>query len=114
MRTNYIAVVLIAPIVLAFCGGLAHATPCVAPPLSDQAIGQFKANPSAIVTRNTDTRMLEARVRELAGTDAALAVDLVHLAQGASPRFQTAIAAGLAQAAVACNNVDQHAALLIQ
>ena len=53
-------------------------------------------------------------VRDLAGTDAALAPDLVHLAQGAIPRYQTAIAAGLAQAAIACTNVDQRAALLIQ
>src|SRR5262249_32967134 len=49
-----------------------------------------------------------------AGTDASLAKDLVHLAEGTNPRFQTAIAAGLAQAAVACQTVDQQAALLIQ
>jgi hypothetical protein len=53
-------------------------------------------------------------VRDLAGTDASLASDLVHLAQGTIPGFQTAIAAGLAQAAVACANVDQHEGLLIQ
>jgi hypothetical protein len=38
----------------------------------------------------------------------------VQLAQGTNPRFQTAIAAGLAQAAVTCQTVDQNAALLIQ
>jgi hypothetical protein len=53
-------------------------------------------------------------VRDLAGTDATLAADLVHVAEGTQPRFQTAIAAGLAQAAVACANLDQQAALLIQ
>ena len=51
---------------------------------------------------------------ELAGTSASLATDLVNVAQGATPRYRTAIAAGLAQAAVACNNVDQQAALQIQ
>ena len=43
-----------------------------------------------------------------------MAADLVRLAQGTTPRFQTAIAAGLAQAAIACSNIDQQAALLIQ
>jgi hypothetical protein len=43
-----------------------------------------------------------------------LAADLVRLAKGTTPRFRTAIAAGLAQAAIACANVDQQAALLIQ
>ena len=113
MRKNYVLMTLVAQMVPAFFG-LAHAAPCVVPPLSEQAISQFKANPSAIIAPNTDTRTLEARVRELAGTSAALAADLVRIAHGTTPRFQTAIAAGLAQAAVACNNVDQHAALLIQ
>ena len=113
MRKNYVVMTLVAQMVPAFFG-LAHAAPCVVPPLSEQAISQFKANPTAIIAPNTDTRTLEARVRELAGTSAALAADLVRVAQGTTTRFQTAIAAGLAQAAVACNNVDQHAALLIQ
>jgi hypothetical protein len=113
MRKNYVVMTLVAQMVPAFFG-LAHAAPCVVPPLSEQAISRFKANPTAIIAPNTDTRTLEARVRELAGTSAALAADLVRVAQGTTPRFQTAIAAGLAQAAVACNNVDQHAALLIQ
>ncbi len=87
---------------------------CFKPPASDQAINEFKANPQALIGPNSDTRTTEATVRELAGTDASLAADLVRLARGAAPRFQTAIAAGLAQAAVACANVDQQAGLLIQ
>jgi hypothetical protein len=38
----------------------------------------------------------------------------VHVAEGALPRFQAAIAAGLAQAAMTCLGVDQNAALQIQ
>jgi hypothetical protein len=52
--------------------------------------------------------------RNLAGTDPALATGLVQIADGALPRFRTAIAAGLAQAALACTSVDQQAALQIQ
>jgi hypothetical protein len=90
------------------------ATPCVVPPLSPAAINQFKANPQALIAPGSDTRTIEAMVRDLAGTDATLASELVHLAEGTNPRFQTAIAAGLAQTAVACQTVDQQAALLIQ
>lgn len=114
MRIGGVAWVLAAQIVPAFCVNLAWAGPCVAPPVTAEAIAQFKSNPAALVAPNADTRTIEARVRDLAGTSADLATDLVHLAQGTTPRFQTAIAAGLAQAAVACNNVDEHAALLIQ
>jgi hypothetical protein len=39
---------------------------------------------------------------------------VIRIAQGTTRRFQTAIAAGLAQAAIACNNLDQQAALRIQ
>jgi len=53
-------------------------------------------------------------VRDLAATDAALAKELVGLLQDAPPRYRTAIAAGLAQAAIACSTVDQEAGLLIQ
>ena len=87
---------------------------CLMPPLSVQAIGQFKSNPKALVAPGTDTRTIEALVRDLAGTDASLAADLVHVAEGTIPRFQTAIAAGLAQAAIACSGVDQNAAQHIQ
>ncbi len=114
MNLALIVRVLSAPAVLAVCASQAWASPCIAPPVSPEAIAQFKANPQAIVAPNSDTRTIEASVRDLAGTDASLAPDLVHLADGAIPRFQTAIAAGLAQAAIACTNVDQHAGLLIQ
>ncbi len=106
--------VLIAPFLLAFFVVKASATPCVAPPASAEAILQFQANPQALVVPSSDTRTVEATVRDLAGTDASLAATLVKVAQGASARFQTAIAAGLAQAAVACQTIDQNAALLIQ
>jgi hypothetical protein len=87
---------------------------CLKPPASDLAISQFKAHPDGLVAPGTDTRTIEATTRDLAGTDASLAAELIHVAQGTSPRFQTAIAAGLAQAAIACSTVDQGAGQLIQ
>ena len=114
MRVGIIAKLLGAPIILAFCMSQAVGAPCVAPPASPEAIAQFKANPQALVAPGSDTRTIEGIVRDLAGTDANLAVDLVHVAENAPPRFQTAIAAGLAQAAVACTNLDQQAGLQIQ
>jgi hypothetical protein len=114
MRIGFFATIFFAQALLALCAGEAFAKPCIIPPLSEAAINQFKANPKALVAPNSDTRTIEAMVRDLAGTDATLAPDLVRLAQDTTPRFQTAIAAGLAQAAVACQTVDQQAALLIQ
>jgi hypothetical protein len=114
MRIGFVARVLAAQIVPAFCVSLGWASPCITPPLSPQAIADFKANPGAIVAPNSDTRTIEATVRDLAGTDATLARDLIIVAKGTTPRFQTAIAAGLAQAAIACSTIDQQAGLLIQ
>jgi hypothetical protein len=99
---------------LAFSASHGWSAGCIKPPASDRTIGEFKANPQGLIAPDSDTRTVEAAVRDLAGTDATLADDLVRLARGAPPRFQTAIAAGLAQAAIACSNVDQHAALAIQ
>src|SRR5882724_12318045 len=87
---------------------------CLKPPASDQAISQFRANPQGLVSPDSDTRTIEATSRDLAGTDASLAADLIRVAEGTNPRFRTAIAAGLAQAAIACSTVDQQAAQLIQ
>jgi hypothetical protein len=119
MRTRVIARKLCAQLLLASCAGLfgtiaAGAAPCVAPPATAQAIADFKSNPQALVAPNTDTRTIEATVTELVGTDPNLATDMIHLAENAVPRFRTAIAAGLAQAAVACTNIDQQGALTIQ
>jgi hypothetical protein len=87
---------------------------CINPPVASQLTDQFKANPEAFVAPNSDTRTIEAYVRDLAGTDASLAAGLVQVAERTVPRFRTAIAAGLAQAAIACETTDQSAALLIQ
>src|SRR6266702_1557619 len=87
---------------------------CLKPPASDQAISQFRANPQGLVAPNSDTRTIEVTTRDLAGTDASLAADIIRVAEGTGPRFRTAIAAGLAQAAIACATVDQQAAQLIQ
>jgi hypothetical protein len=87
---------------------------CLAPPASDEAISKFRSNPEALIAPDADTRTIEVTTRDLAGTDASLAADFIRLAQATSPRFQTAIAAGLAQAAIACATVDQQAAQAIQ
>jgi hypothetical protein len=99
---------------VAFCASEVGAAPCIAPPLSPAAIEQFRASPEALVAPNADTRTIEAQVRDLAGTDPGLAPNLIELAKTTSPRFRTAIAAGLAQAAIACQTIDQQAALTIQ
>jgi hypothetical protein len=114
MRISVFGKALGAQMLLAFCVGHAWAAPCVTPPMSPQAVAQFKSNPQALVAPDSDARTIEAFVRDLAGTDASLAQDVVQVAQATTPRFQTAIAAGLAQAAIACTNVDQQASLLIQ
>lgn len=113
MRTRLIAQALCVQILLAVSAGQGWSA-CLNPPLSAQSISQFKSNPEALVAPDSDTRTIEATTRDLAGTDASLAADLVRLAEGTAPRFRTAIAAGLAQAAIACGSVDQQAALLIQ
>jgi hypothetical protein len=52
---------------------------------------------------------VEASRRDLAATKPQLVPDLVHVAQTAQPRFQGAVAAGLAQAELACLGVHQQA-----
>jgi hypothetical protein len=113
MRIMMMFGVLSAVALIAFCFGQAQAA-CLNPPASEQAIGQFTSNPKALVAPDADTRIIEATTRDLVGTNAALAANFVQLAKATEPRFQIAIAAGLAQAAIACTTVDQEAALLIQ
>jgi hypothetical protein len=79
--------------------------------LTAQLINQFKLNPKTLIVADTDT---EGLVEDLVGSDASLAAAVFHVAEATTPRFQTAIAAGLALAAIACTTVDQQAALLIQ
>ncbi len=114
MRARLLVETLFVQILLAISIGDVWAAACVNPPVSAQSISQFKSNPQAFISPDSDTRTVEAFVRDLAGTDASLAVDFVRVATEATPRFQTAIAAGLAQAAIACSTIDQQAGLLIQ
>jgi hypothetical protein len=90
------------------------AASCISPPLSEQSLADFRQAPQRLVASNADTRSIEGTVRDLAGTDASIAAELVLLAKGTSPRFQVAIAAGLAQAATACTTQDPKAAQAIQ
>jgi hypothetical protein len=113
MRTRLVLETLSIQILLTLCTSQVWAG-CLNPPVSAQSVSQFKSDPKTLVAPGSDSRTVEALVRDLAGTDASLAADLVRVARGTLPRFQTAIAAGLAQAAIACANVDQQAALLIQ
>ncbi|MBN9006625.1 MAG: hypothetical protein J0H40_14580 [Rhizobiales bacterium] len=114
MSTRAIAGAIISFVLTIFCTSSLYASPCITPSLTEAALNQFKADPQSLLAPTSDTRNIEATVRDLAGTDASLAAILVHLAEKTNPRFRTAIAAGLAQAAVACQGVDQEAALLIQ
>lgn len=114
MRTDILRRKLWPVLLLVLCASPAAAA-CITPPLSREFINQFKSNPQGLISStDIDARTVEATTRDLAGTDPKLAPDLVHVAEGAKPRYQAAIAAGLAQAALACMSVDQQAALLIQ
>jgi hypothetical protein len=113
MRTGLVAKTVVFHILLALSASQAWAG-CLTPPISAEVINHFKSDPQALLTPDSDTRTVEALVRDLAGSDASLAAELVRVAKSSVPRFQTAIAAGLAQAAIACSTVDQQAALLIQ
>ena len=113
MRTRFLLETLFAQMLLAISVTQLWAG-CLNPPVSAQSIVQFTSDPRALVAPDSDSRTIEAVTRDLAGTDASLAAELVRLAERSTPRFQTAIAAGLAQAALACSTVDQQASQLIQ
>jgi len=113
MTTRIMSTALVGTVLLAISVTQGWAA-CLKPPASDQAISQFRAKPQGLVAPDSDTRTIEATTRDLAGTDASLAADLIRVAEGTNPRFRTAIAAGLAQAAIACATVDQQAAQFIQ
>ena len=99
---------------LAITGGPVSAA-CISPPVSPERISSFKSNPDTLIpSPTTDTRTVEAQTRDLAGTDGTLAADLVSIAEKQAPRFRTAIAAGLAQAALACSGIDPTASQQIQ
>jgi hypothetical protein len=106
-RAMYVA------IIIGVSGSQALAS-CVKPPASIEAIAHFKSHPEALVAPTETSRVVEITARDLAGTEADLAADLVRIAASAPPLLQTAIAAGLAQAALACSSVDQNAAQQIQ
>ena len=114
MRIGLIVKLLCVQTLLALLIAPVAAKPCIAPPVSESDINRFKSDPGAVVGPTTDARAIEASVRDFAGTDASLAAEFVRLSQALPPRLRTAIAAGLAQAAVACETIDQQAALSIQ
>jgi hypothetical protein len=99
---------------IALSGGEVFAASCVTPAMSDQAVTAFKANPEAVLKAGSDSSTLEMTIRDLAGTDATLAGTLAGLVERSTPAQQTSIAAGLAQAALACATIDEKAAQMIQ
>ncbi len=113
MSMGSVAKGILAGLMVAFSGA-AWSAPCVAPPMTAEAISQFKGNSQAFISPTIDARAVEASVRDLVGTDPSLAGQIVKLVATLPPRIKTAIAAGLAQATVACSTIDQQAALLIQ
>ncbi|MGJ4892941.1 hypothetical protein ACQR0Z_27695 [Bradyrhizobium sp. HKCCYLS3077] len=113
MSVNGVLKAICAP-VFVLAASHAWAGTCVDPALSPAAIAQFKSDPKSLVAPENDTRTIENLVRDLVGTDAKLGADIIQLVPDTTPRFRSAIAAGMAQGAIACSNVDQEAALLIQ
>jgi hypothetical protein len=101
--------------VTALFGNPAVAVWMMVPPLSFEDLNKFKLNPqSTILSPGTDGSAVAASTRDLAATEPQLVPDLGHVTQTAQPRFQGAIAAGLAQAALSCPGVDQQAALQVK
>ena len=97
--------------VTAFFGNLAVAACMMIPPLSFEGFNRSKLNlQNIILSPGTDGPAVAASTRDLAATKQ-LAPDLVHVAQTAQARFQGAMAAGLARAALTCLGIDQQAAL---
>jgi hypothetical protein len=88
---------------------------CLTPPISPDTIAAFKANPLSLLSDpRLDMRALERETRNLAAANAGLANDLIQLAASTGKVQQSAIAAGLAQAALACLANDVLAAQEIQ
>lgn len=113
MRVDDLAKTIALQIVLLTATQAATAS-CITPPIASKAISDFKRSPQDIVAPAADTRTIEQVTRDLAASDASLAADLIAVAKAANARSRTAIAAGLAQAAIACSTVDQQAAQAIQ
>lgn len=113
MRVDDLAKAIALQIVLLTATHAANAS-CITPPIASKAISDFKRSPQDLVAPSADTRTIEQVARDLAASDASLATDLIAVAKIANARSRTAIAAGLAQAAIACSTVDQQAAQTIQ
>jgi len=87
------------------------ATACMmVPPLSFEDLNEF----STIRAPGTDWPAVAASAGNLAVNEPQLAPDLGYVAQTAQPRFQGAIAAGVAQPALTCLGVDQQVAPQVQ
>jgi hypothetical protein len=113
MRIRLVSVVFGLVAVTALFGNPAVAAWMKVPPLSFEYLNKVKLNPqSTILSLGTDGLAVAASTRDLAATEPQLAPG--HVAQTAEPRFQGAIAAGLAQAALTCPGVDQQAALQVK
>lgn len=113
MRVDDLAKAIALQIVLLTATHAATAS-CITPPIASKAISDFKRSPQDLVAPSADTRTIEQVARDLAASDASLATDLIAVARIANARSRTSIAAGLAQAAIACSTVDQQAAQTIQ
>jgi hypothetical protein len=117
MRSSLIRVILSAAIV----GSAMAAVPSMAavnPPgqvLSAQAIQQFMANPSALLSQypNGGPNMIKA-VRDLAGSDPQTLGPLIQLLSQANPDQSTAIGNALGQIALAAVDTDPNYADQIQ
>ena len=98
--------------VFALIGGQAMAS-CINPPAPPEQIAQFKSDTVALASALNSAADAEIATRDIVGTEPDLAADIVRIAEG-NPLIQGPIAAGLAQAALACAGVDPQAAQTIQ
>jgi hypothetical protein len=110
MGIKFMSVVFGLVAVTALFGNPAATACMMVPPLSFEDLNEF----STILAPGTDWPAVAASAGNLAVNEPQLAPDLGYVAQTAQPRFQGAIAAGVAQPALTCLGVDQQAALQVK
>lgn len=92
----------------------AHAG-CLTPPAGAEELDVFKKDPGALLTRfPLGSGSMASAIRVMAASDAGVLGAIAGLVKTANKAQKSAIAAGLAQAALACRSQDPALALQIQ
>jgi hypothetical protein len=103
-----------APLILTLCAAPAHAA-CLTPPASADELEAFKNDPGGLLKRfPLGSGSMASAIRVLAASDGGVLGALASLVKDASDAQKSAIAAGMAQAALACRTQDPALALQIQ